>query len=317
MIRSFSVLILVLTACGDPTPRPVDAHATVPRTAAGTFKVESNVAFTLPDAARPAILAIEAATDGPDDPSRYLVDAMVATLPDGTIANVAAAAAPYVAAYLNTRLASVAPRLAPGLAQLATGLAGIAQHLDSLETVQIASDGEMVRNIVGVRFAPGTQMLFADVGMPELAAASKVQLQAGTLEIAAHALALPYARLLRLGLDRGVAPSVVPGATDLASALSGLVDCTQIGMLVANEVEIGGAALYTTACSTAMVAIAAHVDAQLAAIGDAPLLLEVAGTGTGYDADGDGTMDAILDGAWVGQPGSAFAVAAGTFSGTR
>ena len=319
MIRSVIVLCLgVVVACGDPAP-PLDAHSTVPRTAVGTYTVESTFDVALPDAARPLFSTLAEATDGPDDPSRFVVDAMVARLPDGTIARVASAAAPFVAAYLNTRLAEIAPRLAPGLAQLTAQLSRIAQHLETVETFRIAADGSMVRAVTGVRFAIGTGLAlpFAAVGLPEVAATAKVDLRSGRLHLGATQLALPYAQLLRLGLDRAVVPTLDPHATDLAGALRDLVDCARLGELVADEVGVGTTQMYATACDAAMTAVAARIDADLDAIGQTPLHLDVAGTATGYDLDGDLAMDAIHDGAWLGQPGSSFVVAAGTFTGVR
>ena len=66
-----------------------------------------------------------------------------------------------------------------------------------------------------------------------------------------------------------------------------------------------------------MTAAAAHVDAQIEAIGAAPLPLVMAGTATGLDTNEDGAMDTIRGGVWTGQPGSAFVVAGGTFAGSR
>ena len=317
MIRSVLVLVLVV-ACGTQPAAP-DAHSTVPRTAAGTFAVESRFDFPLPEAARPVLSTLAEATDGPDDPSRFIVDAMVAKLPPGTIASAAAVAAPFVAAYLNTRLAEIAPKLEPGLRQLAAQLARIAQHLETAETFRIAPDGVLARSVTGVRFAigAGLAMPFEAVGLPELASTAKVELHGGRLAIAANAIAVPYAQILRLGLDRAVIPSVAPGATDLAGALRELVDCPRIGELIVEKLVLGSATLYAAACSAAMTAIAARIDGQLEAIGQVPLHLAVAGTATGYDLDGDGAMDAIQDGAWIGQPGSSFVVTGGSFAGTR
>jgi len=315
MIRSILVLGLVV-ACGAQPPSP-DAHSTVPRTAAGTFAVQSRFDFPLPDAARPVLATLAEATDGPDDPSRFIVDAMVARLPAGPVATAATAAAPFVAAYLNTRLAEIAPKLAPGLAQLTAQLARIAQHLETAETFRIAPDGVVIRSVTGVRFAvgAGVEMPFETVGLPELAATAKIEMHDGRLGISTNAIAVPYAQILRLGLDRVVIPSVAPGATDLGAALRALVDCTRLGELVAEELGLGSAAGYASACGAAMTAIAARIDGQLEAIGSQRLV--VSGTATGYDLDGDGAMDAIHDGAWLGQPGSSFVVTGGTFAGTR
>ncbi len=310
--------VVSLVACGDPPHRLVDAPSMIPRTIAGTYSIESVLDFAMPEAARPAVLAIESATDGPDDPSRFVVDAMIATLPDGPVAHVAAAAAPFIAAYLNSRLAAIAPKLAPGLAQLGAGLARLAQHLDLIETLQIAADGSMTRIVTGVRFATGGPVVtLAEVGLPELAATAKLELRGGTLEVPAHTLAIPLTRLLRVGLDRFVVPAVDAHATDLAMALTELAQCPQLGAAVADELGIGSAALYATACGTAMTVIAADVDARIAAIGYAPLPLVVSGTALGLDTNEDGALDTIRDGAWIGQPGSAFAIVGGTFAGSR
>ena len=117
--------------------------------------------------------------------------------------------------------------------------------------------------------------------------------------------------------SRAVIPSVDARAADLGTALGDLVDCPRLGGLVAAELGVGTAGMYATACGTAMIAIAARIDTELEAIGTVPLHLDVAWTATGLDLDGDGTMDTIHDGAWIGQPGSSFVVSGGTFSGTR
>jgi hypothetical protein len=48
-------------------------------------------------------------------------------------------AAPYVAAYLNARLVEIAPRFVAGLDGIAAGVARIATHLGTLETLQIVA----------------------------------------------------------------------------------------------------------------------------------------------------------------------------------
>src|SRR4051812_27819074 len=145
MIRSVLVACLCLVACTDPPRHTPDAASTVPRSAAGTFSVESALEVALPPAAELPLGTFAAATDGPDDPSRFVVDAMVATFPEGTLKRVATAAAPFVAAYVNARLASVAPRLAPGLAQIDAELQRIARHLVTTETLAITPDGLATR----------------------------------------------------------------------------------------------------------------------------------------------------------------------------
>ncbi len=309
-----SFVLAGLTACGEDSPRgPMPDAAgppsTIPVSPAGTFTLSSTLDIHVPASAKPALAALTAAADGPDDPTRYLLDRMVTTLPDGA-KQIAAAAVPYVAAYVNARLADIAPRFVPGLSGLVAGMTRIATHLGTVETLRIDAGGNGTRTITGLRFelasAPVVVALAA-VGMADLAAPVRVTLDAaGHLAIAEHQHALPYGALLRLGVDRAVVPSVQPGARDLAEALGALLDCTQLGRVIADRVGLGPAALYAGACQATMTAIASEVHAALAAIDGTPLAIAVAGTAAGFDREGDGAMDELRAGLWTG------AVAAGS-----
>ena len=131
---------LALAACASAAPGTSDADAPaslVPRSVAGAFSVTSEVDMPMPAEAASALAPLVAATDGPDDPSRYLLDRLVDQLPAGTIQTVARDAVPLLASYLNTRLADVAPHLTSGLHALALGLERIARHVGTLETWQV------------------------------------------------------------------------------------------------------------------------------------------------------------------------------------
>jgi len=300
-----SIAIAGLVACGGSRPGPApDAPSTIPTSPVGLFSVTSTLDFHVPAAAAPALQALLAATDGPDDPARFVVDRLVALLPEGGVKTLADAAAPYVAAYVNARLTDLAPQLVPGLDGLATGLARIATHLGTVETLRIDDGGTGVRTISGVRFEVGnavTVVPLAAAGLTDLVAGVRVTLDAtGHVGISEHEHALPYGAILRLGLDRAVAPGVAPTAGDLAGALGALLDCDQLGAVIAGRVGLGSATLYGTACRAAMTALAAEVDAQLAAIDRTPLGIEVAGTAIGYDGNGDGVMDELDSGRWTG-----------------
>lgn len=302
-----SLAIAGLAACAGPAPEPApDAPPapTVPITPAGVFALTSTFDLRLPAAAEPAIAMLTAATDGPDDPTRYVVDRMIEQLPDGTVKTIAAAVAPYVAAYVNARLVEIAPRFVAGLDGIATGVSRIATHLGTLEALQIADDGTGVRTITGARFEVGgaaTTVRFGDAGLADLSAGVRATLDAtGRLAISEHVHELPYGAIVRLGLDRAVVPSVAPAARDLADALRMLLDCDRLGAAVADYVGLGTAALYGEACRTAMTAIASEIDRRLAAIDDAALGIEVAGIASGHDGDGDGEIDELRAGRWTG-----------------
>lgn len=326
-VRCSPVLFVLasLAGCGSALPGPdATPPPAVPTSPAGRFAVTSTFDLPVPPAAEPVLATLAAATDGPDDPSRYLVDRMIATLPDGTVRTIASGAAPYVAAYLNARLADIAPRLVPGLAAISGGLARIASHVGTLETLEIDASGAAIRTITAVRFDVGAAPVLvhlADAGLADLGVATRVALDdAGHVTIGAHARGLPYGAWLRLGLDRAVIAGVAPGAPDLAAALAALVDCATIGALAADRIGLGSAGLYRTACQAAMTAIASELDARIAAIDDPPVALELTGTADAIDLDGDSVMDELRAGRWAGALWSAAARApldAASFTGTR
>jgi hypothetical protein len=296
---------LVLAACGPSGAAAPDAPvSTVPTSPAGTFAVTSTFDVPVPAVAAPVITTLTDATDGPDDPSRYLLDRMIASLPDGTVKTIAAQAGPYVAAYLNTKLATVAPNLVSGIDQLASRLDRIATHFGTTETWVIDDAGNATRTITGLQFdlgGPMTTVRFADAGRADLVIDTHVAFDAGArLAIGDHMHALPYGAWLRLGLDLAVIPGVVPAAHDLGAALAALLDCDQLGTLIAGEIGLGAPALYATACRTAMTLLASELDGKLAALDAAPMTLEVVGVANGVDTDGDGTMDQLAAGSWTG-----------------
>ena len=322
---SCALFALVLAGCSSPPPAPDAAPpSTVPGSPAGVFAVTSKLDVHVPAPAGPVLAALTAATDGPDDPARYLVDRLIATLPDGPVKALADRVAPYVAAYLNARLVDIAPRFVTGVDAMGAGLARIATHLGTVETLRIDAAGTALRTITGIRFELGAAPIavsFADAGLPDITVGLHVALDStGHLGLSQHAHRLPYGALLQLSLDRAVVVGVEPTARDLASALGALVDCERLGGLVADRVGLGSVTLYTAACRAGMTAIASEIAAQIAAIDDTELGLDVSGAATGVDVDGDGTMDELRAGSWSGALYSDAArdpIAAASFAGRK
>lgn len=321
----------VLVACGQdavpaaPSYYPPDAPAsTVPRDVAGTFAVESEIDLPLPPQASAALVPITSAVDGADDPSHYLLDRMVDQLPEGTVRTVARDAVPFLAPYLNEQLTTIAPHLVGGLHAIADGLDRVTRHAGLLESWQIDASGQATRIVTGARFETTAtptpvDVHFADHGIDDRVATMHVTIDPeGRLAMSQHQLPLGYAALIRIGLDHAVLPAVDPPATDLAKALADLVDCDQLGTLVANELGIGTPAIYSAACVAATIAIANDVYARIAAIDQAmPLSLETEGRALGVDTDHDGSLDEVRSGAWTGTLVSVGPIGAASFSGSR
>jgi hypothetical protein len=340
------VLVALAGACTSPSvAEPAPDAAPLPLDPVGRFAVTSTLSLAEPPPAADAVLdELLAATDGPDDPSRYLIDLMIARLPEGRVRTYAEAVAPYAAAYLSGRIDEVAPRFADGARALSTGLSRIAHRFGTTELLSIDASGDALvtaadrgrrwyplrRTITGLRFdlrgggGATVEVPFEPEGLPDLVAATRIELgwpgaadelADDRLALDSHTMALPYTALLRLGLDRAVIPSVVPGAHDLAGALVSLVDCAHLGVLVSEWIGLGSPDLYAQSCELGLTTLAARIYNRIDAIETPSVSLALAGAAIAVDIDGDGTMDTVEGGAWTGTLGDASA--SGTFAGIR
>ena len=296
--------VVFLFACATSTPAP---DAPVPIDPAGRYTVRSSFAVSAPPAsAAPALAALLSATDGPDDPSRYLIELVIARLPAET-QPYAEVVAPFLAAYVNERLDRIAPHLLAGMHALADGLVRVSLRFETREQVEIEGD-RLRRTVVGFSYDG------VDVDLPgELGVATSVALDGDALAIAPHPLAIPYGDIVRRGFDRVVVPGVDPGASELARALRDLVDCKELAQTIAGWLGIGSPSLYEEACAIGLTAAAAKI---YAAFPTAGVSLEASGAAHAIDADHDGTMEAIEGGVWTGTLDGA-PLARATFAGNR
>ncbi|MBA3454827.1 MAG: hypothetical protein H0T42_17195, partial [Deltaproteobacteria bacterium] len=192
-------LFVLVTACGTDADPPPDAGAKpVPIDPTGRYAVRSSITLSSPPAAVSEVLAeLAMATDGPDDPSRYLIDLVIDRIPDGTIKAFATELSPFIAAYVNARITTTAPRFVPGIRALVDGLGGIARHLVTIEHVEIAADGRVDRTIEGLQF-DAVDVYFADVGLDDVTVTTSALVAGDGLVIAAHTAGVAYGALVRL-----------------------------------------------------------------------------------------------------------------------
>lgn len=320
IVASLLVSLSLFACSSDPEPGTPDAApppTTIPRDPAGGFVVSTTLDVAPPASAALVIAALDRAAS---QPSKFILEKMIATLPDGATKTVATVALPFVAPYLDVRLAEFAPRFVPGVRAIATGFARIAGHANLLEVWKIDAGGAAIRTVAGVQFDVGASrpIAFADIGVSDVSAATKVELDvAGKLTFAHHPIAIRYGAMVRAGLDIAVVPTAEPTAHDVAQALAAMVDCTRLGQLAADKVGLGSPLVYRSACVAAMVAVAAELDDHVVAIDIAPMVLTLTGTAIGVDVDHDGTMNAIKAGHWTGAATHAGATqpVAATFAG--
>src|SRR4051794_28778419 len=207
--------ITTVAACASSDVAEPDDAAPVVVSPVGHYDVRTSyvLAAPPPDAAL-VLTELDAATDGTDDPSRYLVDRLVARLPEGHTRDVAIVLSPYLAAYLQNRMDMIAPGFAPAIHEMSQGLDKIARRIDTVEELSVAADGSVRRSVNTLRFG-AVAVDFSQIDPIETTATfSGDQLQLGS-----HAVRMPYGAVLRTGFDHAVLPAVVPGAYDLTTAL--------------------------------------------------------------------------------------------------
>lgn len=295
-----------------PPPPPVDPTGTF------TLRTSLHLAAPLPGPAAAILADVRAATDDPDDPSRFLVDRLISELPDGRTKTIATELAPFLAAYLDARLAETSPRLLPGMHAVSDALASFSQELQPIEELRIAPDAPPAAATIAIT---GLRIGKLDVplalgGIPEPAVAARVTYAASALTVGTHRLALPYSRLVRLALDRGIIPAVDPQASDLPTLLVDLVDCDHVGETMAEGVGVGPASVYADACVIALRAVAAEWYEHLDALDAMTMDLAISGDARALDLDRDGRLDAIANGIWSGTL-AGVSVAGSTFEGER
>lgn len=306
-----------------------DGAQAAPTNAAGTYQLQSklDLAASVPGTAGVVVNKIIEITDGPDDPTRWILDQAIAAMPSGYLKSALQSVEPFVAGYLNDRLLDLAPDFVPVALQLAQELGQMTKSFGLNERLVVtgapgAYASELA--VIGAHFTVGgaeSDHAFADHGLPEAAASAVgVTLAAGKLSIGEHHVALSYGQLLRLGLDAAIVPMLEPSAHSLSELFAAKVNCALIGQAIAAAVGLGGASTYAAACTAGLNRGADFVYGKLAAIDGTALDLGLTGAARAIDKDRDGSLDTLAAGAWTGTVsygGAPAPLAGATFFGSR
>ena len=312
---------------GDDAPRPMDAT--------GKYQVRStfDIASGAPGKVGEVANAIIAMTDGPNDPTEWILEQIIAKMEPGTLKNIATSAKPFVSGYLNDRLLDIAPEFVGKVVKLGNGFGQMTKNFGLNETLEVAPAGQAYNGTVaaiGVHFEIDnveSNIMFADNAIAAVTANNvAVSLDAyGKLEISEHKLPLSYGKVLRLGLDEVVIPALDPQATNLNTLLTNLVDCQAVGVAI-NEALTeqfgygGGAGTWQSACTAGLNYGAQTIYTKLNGIDASALEFGLAGTAKALDANKDSKVDTIQTGKWTGTlsySGTPAPLAAATFSGSR
>jgi hypothetical protein len=299
----------------------------VPLTAEGKYSLKSDfdIATNMPGTAGDVINGFIAATDEPDDPTKWIMEQLVAQLPDGSFKNTVKGAIPFVAGYLNDRLLEVAPEFVTRIVEIGDKFGQVARHFGTMETLEVNNAGLATHVVTGVQFTVDQLELqyafkdyqLADVTVPGVTVALD---KTGKLTVSDHKVPLSYGKVLRIALDEVIIPIVDPTAVTLEDVLKNVVNCQAVGTYVYEAIGLGSPSTFESACNSGLKAGAAAAYSQIGKIDSSALEFGILGVAKGIDKNKDGKMDSIQTGAWSGTltyGGNAAPLAKGTFMGER
>jgi hypothetical protein len=298
-----------------------------PMSAEGKYSMSStfDIATNMPGTAGAVVNAFIDATDSPDDPTHWILDQIIAKLPDGSIKNTLQGAVPFAAGYLNDRLLDVAPDFVTTVRDLGNKFGQVARKFGTMETLEIAAGGQAVKTVIGVEFHidnidlqyPFVDYNMADVSIPMVGVAVE---NTGRLTIADHKVPLSYGKVLRIALDEVVIPMVDPTAFNLQDVLKHLVNCQKVGQYLYEAFDIGSASTFQSACDAGLAGGSSMLYGLLNKVDGSALEFGINGVARGLDTNNDGKMDKIQTGAWAGTlayGGNGAPLGTGTFVGKR
>ncbi len=299
----------------------------VPMSAEGKFAMQStfDIATNMPGTAGAVINGFIDATDSPDDPTHWILDQIVAKLPDGTIKNTLQGAIPFAAGYLNDRLLDVAPDFVTTIRDVGNKFGQVARNFGTLETLEVGANGMATKTVNGVDFKVDNidlQYMFKDYNMADVTVTGVAVAidNTGKLTIGDHKVPLSYGKLLRLGLDEVVIPFVDPTAQNLGDVLKHVVNCQKVGQYLYEAFDIGSASTFQSACDAGLQGGASALYGLLNKVDDSALEFGITGIARGIDNNNDRKMDKIQTGAWSGTlayGGSGAPLSKGVFIGQR
>ena len=280
----------------------------VPLSPQGKYSITSNfdISTNMPGTVGTVMNAFIDATDGPDDPTRYIVDLLCNQL-SGSAKSVCTGASAGLAGYLNDRLFEVAPSFVMEIKDVGNKFGQVAKNFGTLSTLDIDIDaaGATTHTMTGVHFKIDTTELdfaFGDYGMQNTVATGITTSldKLARLTITDHKMPISYGKLLRIALDEMIIPMIDPSATDLKSLLTNAVDCQAIGTYVYDYLDILSASTFQSACTAGLTAASGLIYNQIGNIDSSALEFGINGTAKGLDTNKDGKMDKIQTGKWGG-----------------
>lgn len=311
----------------DDAPRALDASGTYDM--ASTFDIATNA----PGKVGEVTNAFINMTDGAADPAEWIIEQIIAKTSNSTLKNFLISAKPFVAGYLNDRLLQIAPDFVDTVIQVGNDFGQMARNFGINEKLEVAKNVDAYNATVtalGVHFKVDnieSDIMFADHAIANVTAENvSLSLDAfGKLEIGEHKLPMSYGKVLRIGLDELIIPSLDPTASDLNTLLANLVNCQAVGQAINDAIASqfgfgGGASTWAAACTAGLAYGASTLYSKIDSIDQSALEFGLTGVAKAVDKNNDSMVDTIQTGKWNGTltyGGSPAPLADATFIGSR
>lgn len=285
--------------CDNPTPKTISVDGTYAMHS--TFDLATNAPGTVGD----VVNTIIAATDDPEDPTKWVVDLALSQMSGGVIKSALQSAEPYVVGYLNDQVLSFAPSFVSTMVTMGKDFGQMSKNFGTVETLAI-SGATSVHTVTGAHLKIDTNeqdLMFSAYGMDNVVVNGvgiTADASTGKVQIAEHKLPLAYGKILHIGLDAMIIPALSAGASDLNSLFENLVDCDAVGQAIDDYIGFGGASTYASACHLGLTAGANLIYSKINAIDATALTFDIAGTVRAVDSNSDGKADKLQTGAWSG-----------------
>ena len=312
---------------GDPLPQDVDA--------AGKYAVQSkfDLAQNMPGTAGDVTRTIIAATDDSADPSLWIIEQAINAMPNGTFKSFLNGAKPFVAGYINDRLLEIAPDFVTTMVTMGNDFGDAAKNFGLNSTLDVSKSGTSytaVHTVLGAHFKINnveSDYAFADYGVANtvVPGVGVTVDTTGKLGLADHKVPVAYGKVLRIGLDAAIIPSLDPTASNLGQLLQHQVDCQTVGQVMEQYCEDNfgfgpGSGTFQSACNAGLTAGANLIYSKIDAIDASALEFALTGTAKALDKNNDKKLDTIQSGTWAGTlsyAGTPAPLANATFFGSR
>ncbi|HEV7554645.1 MAG TPA: hypothetical protein VGO00_04265, partial [Kofleriaceae bacterium] len=308
-----------------PPPTPLDPT--------GTFRLQNtfDIASNMPGTVGDVLNAIIDMTDGPNDPSDWLLTQIINQLGSGPLQTALQAAEPTIAGILNQELVTIAPDFVNTMKEVGQDFGAIAKHFglnSKLAVSKTATDTAFtaVHTFDGAHFKVETidkDYNFSDYMVPNIVVNNLtigIDLQ-NNFSVSEHTVPVPYGAVLRIGLDAAIIPLIDSNATNLDQLMEDKIDCVAVGQAIADALGFGSATTYEVACHAGLQYGATFIYQEIAKIDDSVLSFDMKGAAKAGDTNNDHVVDKLSTGTWSGTLSYAGSTPAplstATFVGTR